>query len=99
MEFTVYKMSDLQRTKSILVGLQRDGVTTIDQAIELMGGMVADQHAAIISRDASQPVTSRASVEICPACGKGIVVPWPLISVQVGGDVYGCKRCQWSEVR
>lgn len=99
MEFTVYKMADLQRTKSILVRLQKDGVTTIDQAIELMGGMVADQHAAIVSREASQPVTNGTSVEICPSCGKGIVVLWPRISVQVGGDVYGCKRCQWSEVR
>lgn len=99
MEFTVYKMADLQRTKSILLGLQKDGVTTIDQAVELMGRMVADQHAAIVAPGVGQSATTGATVEFCPSCGKGIVVYWPRISAQVGADVYGCKRCQWSEVR
>lgn len=99
MEFTVYKMADLQRTKSILVGLQKDGVTTIDEAVELMGRMVADQHAAIVARSTAPSPSDASSAELCPSCGKGVVVYWPRISAQVGADVYGCKRCQWSEVR
>lgn len=99
MEFTVYKMADLQRTKSILLGLQKDGVATIDAAVDLMGRMVTDQHAAIIAKSTGPLFRTAESVEFCPSCGKGIVVYWPRISVQVGAEVYGCKRCQWSEVR
>lgn len=94
MELTVYKMADLQRFRTLLQALRRDGVETIDQALTLLSGMVADQHAALTRRSA--PV---GPVEICPSCGKGVVTRWPRISAQVGADVYGCKKCQWSEVR
>lgn len=35
----------------------------------------------------------------CPSCGLGVVTKWERISLQVGGPVFGCTRCQWSEVR
>jgi predicted RNA-binding Zn-ribbon protein involved in translation (DUF1610 family) len=39
------------------------------------------------------------SVEVCPSCGKGVVTRWAQISLQAGADVYGCRSCQWSEIR
>ena len=94
MELTVYKMADLQKFRSLLQGLKRDKVETIDQALSLLTGMVADQHAAMATNAGPS-----GQVEICPSCRKGVVTRWPRISAQVGANVYGCKRCQWSEVR
>lgn len=94
MEFTLYKMGDLQRCRSILKGLEREGLTTLAQAGVVLDGIISGGHAAL-----SQSPRRVAAVEICPSCGKGVVARWPRVSNQVGADVYGCKRCQWSEVR
>ena len=95
MEFTAYTMADLQRTRSILQGLVRDGVTTTEQALELLNSMVKEQHQHIVQAPARQGT----EVEICPKCGKGVITLWHGSSIQVQAPVYGCKKCQWSEVR
>lgn len=97
MELTAYKMADLQKFRSLLQGLRRDGIETLDQALTLLTGMVSDQHAYITQAVKNQHITT--SVEICPSCGKGLVTRWPRISDQAGVQIYGCKRCQWSGVR
>ena len=97
MELSVYKFADLQRFRALLMSLKAHGVETVDEAIATFNGVVTEQHAAITHPSGNTDAAG--AVEICPSCGKGIVSLWPKISSQVGERVYGCKRCQWSEIR
>jgi len=95
MELSVYTMADLQKFRGLLQGFSRDGVETVADALALLTNMVTDQHQHIV-----QPAArTAATVELCPSCGKGGVTRWAGSSRQVGANVYGCKQCQWSEVR
>ena len=95
MGLETYTLGNLQMLRGMLKRLVRDGVETTATGLELLDQMVADQHQHLTQA----PIKVVSTVEICPQCGKGVVTLWPGSSIQVGAPVYGCKQCQWSEIR
>lgn len=95
MDASIYKLKDIQNFKAMLSQLKDSGIATIDEALESINSIVRTKHSEV----AGPVLSEKCSVEICQSCGRGIVTKWKKVSAQVGGNVYGCKLCQWSEVR
>jgi predicted RNA-binding Zn-ribbon protein involved in translation (DUF1610 family) len=91
----VFNRADVQTIRSFLILLDRNGISQAE-AMAAIDGYLGQLH----TRSQVGLTLSRGrSVEVCPSCGKGVVTRWAQISLQAGADVYGCRSCQWSEIR
>ena len=95
MLFQVFSPADLQ-TIRVFAKLQAATAPamTIGEVVTLLDEMLGQ--GGFMSVTPPKPAMHGGT---CPSCGMGVVTKWERISAQVGADVFGCIKCQWSEMR